>query len=136
MNDPRGGQLENCGLQTPPKEKLAPEALSEGPNRKMVADDQGRNEVWNKGVLMKLLAQHHFAVDASQPRPLTLGSMLIPWLWGSVCEEERITQMDDWRWGGMACRLRACFECHSFERTACGGALSFDTRGRTHRLRQ
>jgi hypothetical protein len=37
-------QLENLGLQMPPKDKLTPDGrrLAEGRNCKMVADDQGR----------------------------------------------------------------------------------------------
>jgi hypothetical protein len=46
LNDPAvRKQLENLGSQMLPKDKLMPEALdawAEGRNRKMVADDQGR----------------------------------------------------------------------------------------------
>ena len=46
LNDPAvRKQLENLGLQMPPKDKLTPASarrLAEGRNRKMVADDQGR----------------------------------------------------------------------------------------------
>ena len=46
LNDPAvRKQLENLGLQMPPKDKLTPAGtrrLAEGRNRKMVADDQGR----------------------------------------------------------------------------------------------
>ena len=46
LNDPAvRKQLENLGLQMPPKDKLTPEALGawqKGRDREMVADDQGR----------------------------------------------------------------------------------------------
>ena len=46
LNDPAvRAQLEKLGLQMPPKDKLSPAGagrLAEGRNRKMVADDQGR----------------------------------------------------------------------------------------------
>ena len=46
LNDPAvRKQLENLGLQMPPKDQLTPRGarrLAEGRNRKMVADDQGR----------------------------------------------------------------------------------------------
>ena len=46
LNDPAvRKQLENLGLQMPPKDQLSPRSarrLAEGRDRKMVADDQGR----------------------------------------------------------------------------------------------